>query len=245
LARLGVRCVLPDLPLGAHRHPCSPDGDLSPAGQAAVVQSLLAALDLHDVTLVGSDTGGAIVQLVLAGDTSRVGSVVLTNCDAFETFPPRIFAPVFAAARHPWLTRALVAPMRWKAVRHGPLAYGPLMSRPRPAALTARWVEPARTSAAVRRDLARFARATTGDELVEAASWLQRFTGPVRVVWGARDRAFKSTLGERIAAACTSSVDVRLIELPGVRTLVPIDDPNALAAAISDVLGARSQAGPR
>lgn len=245
LASAGVRCVLPDLPLGAHRHPCSLDADLSPAGQAAIVRALLGSLDLRDVTLVGSDTGGAIVQLVLAGDTSRVGSVVLTNCDAFEAFPPRLFVPILAAVRHPWLTRALVAPMRWKALRHSALGFGPLVSRPRPAALTAGWLESARSSAAVRRDLARFARATTGDELVEAGSWLDRFTGPVRVVWGTRDRAFKTSLGERLAAAFTSAEDVRLIELPGVRTLVPIDDPDALAAAIGEVVGARARAGLR
>jgi pimeloyl-ACP methyl ester carboxylesterase len=245
LAATGVRCVLPDLPLGAHRHPCSPEADLSPVGQAGIVRSLLEAVDVHDVTLVGNDTGGAIVQLVLAGDRSRVGSVVLTNCDAFETFPPRLFAPIFAAARYPRVTRALLAPMRWRAVRHSPLAYGLLMRRPRPAALTAGWVEPARTIPAVRDDLARFARAMTGDELVEAASWLEHFTGPVRLVWGAGDRSFTIKLAERLAAAFTSSPDVRLVELAGVPTLVPIEDPDAVVTAINEVARTRSeQAGP-
>ncbi len=49
---------------------------------------LLDALDLHDVTLVGNDTGGAICQLAIKGDHNRIGGLVLTNCDAFEHFPP-------------------------------------------------------------------------------------------------------------------------------------------------------------
>lgn len=239
LARRGVRCVLPDLPLGAHRHPCRPDADLSATGQATIVRSLLDALGRREVTLVGNDTGGAIAQLVLADDDGRVGALVLTNCDAFETFPPRMFAPLFAAARHPWLTRALLAPMRWRLVRHSPLAYGMLMRRPRPAAVTAGWVEPARSSADIRHDLARFARGTAGDELVDAASWLGRFPGPVRVVWGARDRFFTIAMARRLVAAFTSSPDVRLIELADLPALVSIEDPDALASAITDVTGRR------
>ena len=41
-----------------HRHEARPD--LSPRGVARVVASFLEAMDLHDVMVVGSDTGGAI-----------------------------------------------------------------------------------------------------------------------------------------------------------------------------------------
>ena len=58
-------------------------------------------LDLTDVTLVGSDTGGAICQLVLDEDASRIGRLVLTNCDAFDTFPPFPFDLLFRLGRHP------------------------------------------------------------------------------------------------------------------------------------------------
>ena len=73
------------------------DADLSPRGIAALTREFLGALDLSDVTIVGNDTGGAICQLVLGGDTKRVGAAVLTNCDAFDTFPPKAFAPLFRA----------------------------------------------------------------------------------------------------------------------------------------------------
>lgn len=224
-----------DLPLGSHRHPCAPDADLGPFGQAAIVRNVIDHLDLRGVALVGNDTGGGIVQLLLAGDTSRVGAVVLTNCDAFEAFPPRGFKPIFLATRRPWRTRILMAPMRLAAARHSPLAYGLLLRRPRPAALTAGWAEPARTRPEIRADLARFAQAMTGDELIDAARWLGRFDGPVRLVWGTADRFFTLKLAKRLLAAFRGSPDVRLIEVAGRRTFIPVDDPAAVADAIRDV----------
>ena len=42
----------------------------------------------------------------------RVGKLVLTNCDAFENFPPPAFKPMIAAAKTPGGLKALMAPMR-------------------------------------------------------------------------------------------------------------------------------------
>ena len=69
-------------------------------------------------------------QLVLDTDASRIGRVVLTNCDAFENFPPKAFVPLFVAARRPLADPALLAPMRLRAVRHSPLGFGLLLRRP-------------------------------------------------------------------------------------------------------------------
>ena len=65
------------------------------------------ALELDDVTLVGNDTGGAICQFLLDTDASRIGRVVLTNCDAFTNFPPAPFGQLFKAFRSPSAIRAL------------------------------------------------------------------------------------------------------------------------------------------
>src|SRR5918998_2325162 len=51
------RCVAPTLPMGAHRRPVGGDADLSLPGLARLVHELLDRLDLHDVTVVGNDTG--------------------------------------------------------------------------------------------------------------------------------------------------------------------------------------------
>lgn len=140
LASDGIRSYAPTLPLGSHQRPMNADADLSPQGIAALTRDFLEALDLSDVTIVGNDTGGAICQLMLGGDTSRIGGAVLTNCDAFGSFPPRGLAPLFHALRHPGLVACLAPALRSQAVRHGPLAFGPLSSGPLDGALTSDWV---------------------------------------------------------------------------------------------------------
>jgi pimeloyl-ACP methyl ester carboxylesterase len=67
------RCVAPVLLLGAHRYAIRSDADLSLRGMASLVAELLDRLDLDDVTLVGNDTGGAIVQLLMSDGAARVG----------------------------------------------------------------------------------------------------------------------------------------------------------------------------
>src|SRR3984957_17814399 len=176
LAAEGVRSYAPTLPLGAHQTPMNPGADLSPRGIATLVTDFLTALDLSDVTLVGNDTGGAICQVMLGGDTSRIGAAVLTNCDALGTFPPRKFAPLFYALRHPGLVACMVPALRSERVRHGPLAFGPLSGRPLDPELTASWLEPL-SGDAIRRDLAEFARHVHPRVLLDAASRFGKFPG--------------------------------------------------------------------
>ena len=59
------RCVAPTLPLGAHRRAMNAGADLSLPGIARLVAEFVDLLELYDVTLVGNDTGGAIVQLFI------------------------------------------------------------------------------------------------------------------------------------------------------------------------------------
>ena len=238
LAAAGIRCILPDWPLGAHRRPASKDAELSPLTVAAAITDLLDALDLRDVVLAGSDTGGALCQLALRqltlrGDTHRVGGLVLTNCDAFEQFPPRYFVPLFTLARSRLAVWLLAQQTRLRAVRHSPLGFGPLLNRPRPAALTRGWIQPLLDSAAIRHDLTRFARGLQRTELTEAATWLGRFQRPVRLVWGTRDKHFTLELGRRLAAAFPLA---QLDEVADATTFVSIDRPDAVISAVEGVL---------
>src|SRR2546430_16514383 len=80
------RCVVPDLPWGAHSHPLRDDADLSLPGMARIVADFMAALHLGDVTVVANDTGGAVAQWLVGHHPDRIGGLVLTSCDAFEKF---------------------------------------------------------------------------------------------------------------------------------------------------------------
>ena len=134
------RCVAPTLPLGAHRHPMS--GDLSLPAIARLVEEFLDRLDLHDVTLVGNDTGGALVQLVLAGKAERVGRAVLVSCEAFDNVPPGLTGKVLVLSGRlsPRLFGAFMQQLRLRAVRRSPIAFGWLTKRG--DAVTAGWRSP-------------------------------------------------------------------------------------------------------
>jgi pimeloyl-ACP methyl ester carboxylesterase len=232
LAAEGIRSYAPALPFGAHQWPMSAGADLSPVGVAQLVRDFIAALGLNDVTLVGNDTGGAICQVLLGGDTSQVGAAVLTNCDALGTFPPRKLAPLLRALRHPRLVAGMLPALRSERVRHGPLGFGPLSVKPLDPGLTASWLEPL-SRQAIRRDLAKFARHVHPRVLLAAASRFGQFTGPVRVVWGTNDPLFPVKLGRQLSEAFPHG---SFTTVPGGRTFLPLDHPDEVAAEITSVL---------
>src|SRR5947209_4098378 len=78
LVARGHRCVIPELPLGAHPLPMRHDADLTPVGLARLIVEVLDGLGIAKVDLVGVDTGGALSQLLMAHHRERVGKVVLT-----------------------------------------------------------------------------------------------------------------------------------------------------------------------
>ncbi|MEV4138427.1 alpha/beta hydrolase [Dactylosporangium sp. NPDC049742] len=230
LAARGIRSYAPDLPLGSHRVPWPPGTDLSPRGIAALLGDFIAALDLTGVTLVGNDTGGAICQFLIDAGHERIGRLVLTNCDAFDQFPPAPIGLLVKAGRRPARLRMLAASVRAKALRHSIAGYGGLARDPLDAALTARWVAPLRADAAIRRDTAAFLRGISPAELLDVSTRLHTFTKPVRLVWGDADLFFKLSLARRLRDAFP---DAALVEVPGGRTFLPLDEPDRVAAEIA------------
>ncbi len=230
LARRGFRCYLPDWPLGSHTIGVSDPGSLSPRGVATMISDFIAAQGLSDVTLVGSDTGGGLCQIVVDEHPDQIGRLVLTNCDAFEEFPPFPFTVVFALLRGPISIKVLFEQMRFTALRHSPLGFG-LLFRP-DAQLTAAWITPARTDPRIRRDLATLLRNVAKTDLVGVSTRMTRFAKPVTLVWGQRDRCFTPALGRRLAAQFPNAT---LIEVPDARTFVALDAPAPVIDAVATV----------
>ena len=54
---------------------------------------------------------------------------MLTNCDAFDPFPPFPFGPLFRLCRHPAVARAVLGLTRWAWLRNSPLGFGGLVRR--------------------------------------------------------------------------------------------------------------------
>jgi pimeloyl-ACP methyl ester carboxylesterase len=230
LAERGVRSYAIDLPLGSHTIPLSPGADLTPRGVARLILDVLAALDLTDVTLVGNDTGGALCQFTIDTDDSRIGRLVLANCDAFEQFPPPPFGGLIKLGRRPGRLRLAMRAMRPTRLRHSVLGYGGLVARPLDPALSSRWATPCVQNRAIAADTARFQRGVDKRELVDVGGRLNRFHKPVLLLWGTADPFFKLSLGERLQAAFT---DARLVRVEGARTFVALDEPQRVAEEIA------------
>jgi pimeloyl-ACP methyl ester carboxylesterase len=186
------------------------------------------ALDLRDVTLVGGDTGGALCQFLLDTDSTRIGRVVLTNCDAFDTFPPFPFSVMFSLLKGESRMKLSLQPMRWRAFRHSALGMG-LLANELDAAQTRAWVEPSLNDKAIRKDAVDFLKAAKPKDLLDVSTRLSQFTGPVTIVWGTADRAFKTQLGRRLQDAFAKA---QFVEIPHAKTLVSLDAPEQLADAI-------------
>jgi pimeloyl-ACP methyl ester carboxylesterase len=227
------QCVAPTLPLGAHRRPMRADADLSLPGIARLVAEFLDRLDLHDVTLVGNDTGGALVQLLMRDGTERVGRVVLASCDAFDNFPPGLTGKtlVLTGKLSPGAFGLFMQQMRLKIVRRLPIAFGWLTKRG--DAATARWMRPVMKQAGIRRDTVRMLRAAAADTslLLEAAETLPSFTRPALVVWASGDRVMPPEHGRRLADLLPQG---QLAEVADSYTLIPLDQPARLAQLIRE-----------
>ncbi len=229
LGRRGYRCIVPTWPLGSHTIPVRDASALSLPGVAQIINDAIGALDLSDVMLVGSDTGGGLCQLVVDAHPDRIGRLVLTNCDAFEECPPYPFDVAFSVLRGPITIKALMGPLRLRALRHSSLGFGLLISRPDPD-VTAAWLQPCLNDSRICRDLAALLRQVAKTDLTDVATRLPRFDKPVTLVWGQLDRCFSPNLGRRLAGAFGNA---KLIEVPDAKTFVSLDNPGAVIDAIA------------
>lgn len=238
------RCIVPTLPLGAHRRPMDADADLSLLGLVRLLAEFLDALGLADVVLVGNDWGGPL--LLAGGDLAdRVGRLVLVSCEAFDNIPPGLPGRVLdLSARLPGGLALAAWSLRVPSMRRLPLTFGWMAKRPVPADVLAGWMRSLGTQAAVRRDFRKYARGVPPKpELVAATEAVRRFDRPALVVWAAEDKVMPPEHGRRLAELLP---DGRLVEVPDSYTLVPLDQPVTLAGLVRDFArqGGEPAAGP-
>jgi pimeloyl-ACP methyl ester carboxylesterase len=233
------RCIVPDLPLGAHTIPMKPDADVTPPGLARLIVELLEELDLRDVTLVANDTGGALTQIAMTTSPERIARVVLTPCDAFDNFLPPMFKGLQILARVQPLLTAFVQPLRLRPLRRLPLAFGWLTKRPNsdPEVEDA-WVRAFFTRRETRRDVARILRAIDDRYTQEAAEKLRSFDKPVLIAWATEDKVFPLEHAHKLADLLPNA---RVEEIADSYSFVPEDQPERLAELIRDFAGAGSR----
>ena len=209
------------------------DADLSLPGIARLVAEFTGRLGLRDITLVGNDTGGALVQLLMGDGTAGVERVVLASCEAFGNFPAGLTgkALVLAGKLPPAMFGLFMHQLRLRAVRRLPIAFGWLTRRGDQA--TARWIQPVLTQPGIRRNTVRMLRAAAADSglLTDTAGRLPGFGQPALVVWAAGDRVMPPEHGRRLAGLLPQG---QLTEVADSYTLLPLDQPARFAQIIRD-----------
>jgi pimeloyl-ACP methyl ester carboxylesterase len=233
--RPDFRCVLPVLPMGAHRQPMEPGADLSLRGMARIVTEFLERVGLSEVTLCFNDWCGAQV-MIADGGMDRVGRLVLVSCEAYDNYPPGLAGhSAWLAAKIPGATQASRLVLLNPRLRRLPFIFGQMTKRGVPDELMRDWLEPIR-QAEIRRDYRKYAGAAmSGKRDLEAATAeLPGFAKPVLVVWDSEGKMMPNEHGRRLAK---DFPDARLVELDDCYTLIPEDRPVELAAAIGDFAG--------
>lgn len=227
------RCITADFPFGAHTSPMDPDADLTPTGLARVVAEVIERLDLRDVTIVGNDGGGMLTQLVVTRHPDRIARVVLTPCDAYENFPPPMFAYLCWLARVPLSFELLAAPLRIPRLRRllgrSLIGYGGLTHSRIDDELLDHYFTPV-LELDVRRDVVKFLRSVDKKYTLDAARAFPSVVQPVLVAWASEDRFFPLEHGERLAR---DFPDARLSLIDRSRTWVSEDRPAELISLIS------------
>jgi pimeloyl-ACP methyl ester carboxylesterase len=209
------------------------DADLSLRGIARLVAELLDRLDLRGATVVGNDTGGALVQLLVGNGGTRVSRIVLASCDAFDNFPPGLTGKtlVLTGKLPPALFGLFMQQLRLRPLRRLPIAFGWLTKRG--DAATARWIRPVLQQREIRRDTVRVLRAAATEKhlMLDAAECLPAYDRPALVVWASGDRVMPPDHGRRLAELLPQG---RLVEIPDSYTLIPLDQPAWFAQIIRD-----------
>jgi len=227
------RCIVPDLPLGAHKIPMNPGAELNPRAVAGLVRELIERLDLEDVTVVATDTGGAITQLLLTDGYDRIGRVVLTPCDSFDNFLPKSIRIFQYWARVPG-TDFVLRPFRLRAAR---AALGNTLAKHSiPDEVLGDWVAPLLAQQAIRRDVRAFLRGIDNRDTLAAAETLRSFPRSVLLLWPRKLPFFPFAHAERWLRLLP---DATLVEVPDSYTFVSEDQPELMVREIEAFVGQR------
>jgi len=229
------RCVMFDLPLGAHRWPLDRNADRSPRSLARLILDCLDECDLRDVVLVANDTAGGLCLLALDephDGLDRIGALVLTNCDSFEHFPPRGVRPFSALCRvAPTVTRGLVRRLL-RSERGRRRLVASVAATPLHDCRVRSFFEPLRDPA-IADDLVCAFAGFRPSVMLDAAPAIARFNRPVVLAWGDDCGFFPFDHAQRLTASFPNAT---IHQIAGARTWVPLDAPSQLAGIVAGTI---------
>ncbi|HMK69220.1 MAG TPA: alpha/beta hydrolase [Stellaceae bacterium] len=231
------RCIAIDL-MGLGYTEIAPGHPVSFRAQARMIAEVLDALGLEKIDLVANDSGGAIAQIFAAAHPERLRSLVLTNCDVDEGWPPPQVLPAIELARE-----GALAPI-FQAMAERPDLARERHARGEPVPLFRCYADPGvLTDEVIRlyleRPLAspqridafhRYFMGFDNAETIAIRPALASLQVPTLIVWGLDDIFFDVKWAYWLKNTIPGAR--RVIEVPDARLFFAEDRPDALAAPV-------------
>src|SRR6266481_2981267 len=214
------RCIAVDL-LAHGDTEIAPDQDVSVTASAKMLKEVLDALKIDQVDLVGNDSGGGIAQIFAALNPERMRTLIITNCDTHDNWPPEAFKPFVDMVKAGGLRDTLDAMLADKTIFRSPGALGPAYERPETVTDEdiETYLRPLVRSRQRTHDLERFVAAFDNKHTVAIEPRLRQLQAPTLIVWGTDDVYFPVKWAHWLAAAIPGAKPP--VELPGARIFFP------------------------
>jgi pimeloyl-ACP methyl ester carboxylesterase len=222
LAELGDlrRCIAVDLMAHGNTE-ISASQDVSVTANAHMLAQFLDALTIDQVDLVGNDSGGGICQIFAARYPTRVRSLVLTDCDAHDNWPPEAFKGFVSMVAAGGLAGTLDAMLADKSVYRSPQALGLAYERPEAVSddTIETYLRPHTRSPQRLHQLERFVSAFDCRHTVNIETALKSVHAPTLIAWGTDDIFFDLKWSHWLENTIPGSR--RRMELKGGRIFFP------------------------
>jgi pimeloyl-ACP methyl ester carboxylesterase len=228
------RCIAIDL-MGLGYTEIAPTQDVSFTAQAQMLTEVLDHIGIDQVDLVGNDSGGAIAQIFAANHPHRLRSLVLTNCDVHDGWPPPQVLPLMEHSRkgtlapifQPTLDRPDLARERYARGESVPL----VRSYADPSILSddliRLYLQPLLSSPQRIDAFGRYWLGFDNAQTVAIRPALERLEVPTLIVWGLKDIFFDRKWAWWLKGTIPGTKDV--IEVEDGRLFFPEDRPDTLA----------------
>ena len=231
------RCIAIDL-MGLGFTEIAPAQDVSFTAQAQMVAEVLDALGIDTVDLIANDSGGAIAQIFAAHHASRLTSLVLTNCDVHDGWPPPQVLPLMehsrkgtiAAVFGPTAERPDLARERYARGESAPL----FRSYADPSILTDElirlYLQPPLSSSERIDAFQRYWLGFDNKHTLAIHDALKQLRVPTLIVWGLKDIFFDVKWAYWLKDTIPGAR--RVIEVEDARLFFPEDRPDTLTPPI-------------
>jgi pimeloyl-ACP methyl ester carboxylesterase len=227
------RCIAIDL-MGLGHTEISRSQDVSFTAQARMIAEVQDYLSIERIDLIGNDSGGAIAQIFAAHYPNRLRSLVLTNCDVHDGWPPPQVLPLMERSRNGTLApvfqntldRPDLARERYASGESAPL----FRSYADPSVLSDEiirlYLQPLLSSQERIEAFQRYWLAFDNAQTVAIHSALKGLQVPTLIVWGLEDIFFDKKWAYWLKDTIPGAR--RVIEVEDARLFFPEDRPDAL-----------------